>query len=203
MRDWSNWPEEYYKTTDREERFQILQERMESEESDTKDKIRKRFWEQRYAKREKMPEGVDYFIRSWMDLYFVSKKPDSKWLHKQHVENVEDALKNMGFSLAEEFGPEGKEVLYEELCHGVSFYIDICRRDSKYNSQLLGIIKVKPDDLVEKIANELWRVSVLIPQKLGFEKEFQVLEKVCAEMFWKTFPKYIKDENIKLKRPEN
>ena len=75
MRDWSNWPKEYYDTTEREERLAILKERLESGEADEKDRIRMKFWELRYAQRDKMPEGVDYFIRSWMNMYFTSKKP--------------------------------------------------------------------------------------------------------------------------------
>lgn len=44
MRDWSNWPKEYYETTEREERLAILKERLESEEADEKDRIRMKFW---------------------------------------------------------------------------------------------------------------------------------------------------------------
>ena len=54
MRDWSTWPEEYYKTTDPEERYEILTERLESGEAEEKDQIRMKFWELRYAKREKI-----------------------------------------------------------------------------------------------------------------------------------------------------
>ena len=202
MKDWTNWPEEYYQSTDREERLEMLKERLESSEAEKKDEIRMEFWNLRYKQREKMPEGVDYFIRSWMDLYFVSKKPDSSWLHKQHVQSVEEAMDNMGFRLAEKFGAEGKEVLYDELCHGAQLYINLCRTDSKYTSQLIGLMKIKPDNLVEKIANELWKVCVNIPLYLGHRKEFALLERACTEMFWKTFPKYVIDQHIKLQRPE-
>ena len=33
-RDWSSWPQEYYSTTDRDERKKLLQERLESGTAD-------------------------------------------------------------------------------------------------------------------------------------------------------------------------
>ena len=43
MRDWSKWPQEYYETTEREERLEMLRERLKSEEADEKDQIRMKF----------------------------------------------------------------------------------------------------------------------------------------------------------------
>ena len=65
MRDWSKWPQEYYETTEREERLEMLRERLKSEEADEKDQIRMKFWELRYGQREKMPcgSGRSYFHR--------------------------------------------------------------------------------------------------------------------------------------------
>ena len=82
-RDWSSWPQEYYSTTDRDERKKLLQERLESGTADEKDQIRMKFWELRYKTRAKMPVGVDYFIRSWMNLCFVARKPGNKFQLKQ------------------------------------------------------------------------------------------------------------------------
>ena len=84
MQDWSNWPEAYYATTEREERLSLLEARLQSGEADEKNQIRKKMWELRYQKRDKMPEGVDYFIRSWMELFFISKKM-GKMFHKKEV----------------------------------------------------------------------------------------------------------------------
>ena len=47
MRDWSNWPKEYYEKTDREERLTVLKERLESGDADEKDRIRIEFWKLR------------------------------------------------------------------------------------------------------------------------------------------------------------
>ena len=49
-RDWSSWPQEYYSTTDRDERKKLLQERLESGTADEKDQIRMKFWELRDRK---------------------------------------------------------------------------------------------------------------------------------------------------------
>ena len=42
-KDWSNWPQEYYDTTDREERKNLLQQRLETPAADKKDEIRMKF----------------------------------------------------------------------------------------------------------------------------------------------------------------
>ena len=200
MRDWSKWPQEYYETTEWEERLEMLRERLKSEEADEKDQIRMKFWELRYGQREKMPEGVDYFIRSWMEMFFISKKLGSSWLKQQHLKSLEIVKKDFGFELAKEYGTAGEEVLYQELCHGVGFYMELCRRDSKYNTQLLGIVKLKPERLVEKIGNELWKISVEVPQTLEQGAEFAPLAAACKDVFWAQYPKYKKDEAIKLER---
>lgn len=199
-RDWSNWPQAYYETTDKEERKTLLEERLASPEADESDQLRKKLWELRYKTRAKMPVGVDYFIRSWMDLYFVSRKPGNRFQLKQQQETIRAVKKDMGFELAAEYGAVGEEVLYQELCHGVSFYIQLCRDDSKYNSQLLGIMKLKKDNLVEKIGNELWNISTVVPQTFRVEKEFALLKKACQDTFWKEYPKYVNDDVIKLER---
>lgn len=200
MRDWSNWPKEYYEKTDREERLTILKERLESGDADEKDRIRMEFWKLRYAQRDKMPEGVDYFIRSWMNMYFISKKPGAWWLKKQQIKELEEIKRDFGFELAKENGKDGEEVLYEELCHGVKFYIGLCKTDSKYSTQLIGLMKMKPNRLVEKIGNELWKISSVVPETFGQEEEFAILAGACRDVFWKEFPKYKADEEIKLGR---
>lgn len=200
MRDWSNWPKEYYETTEREKRLAILKERLESEEADEKDRIRMKFWELRYAQREKMPEGVDYFIRSWMNMYFTSKKPGAWWLKKQQLKDLENAKQDFGFELAKGYGQAGAEVLYDELCHGVKFYIGLCKTDSKYSTQLIGLMKMKPNQLVEKIGNEIWKISSVVPEAFGQKEEFEIFEKACCDTFWNEFPKYKADEEIKLRR---
>lgn len=199
-KDWSNWPQEYYDTTDREERKNLLQQRLETPAADKKDEIRMKFWELRYKTRAKMPVGVDYFIRSWMELYFVSRKPGNKFQLKQQEEAIRQAKHDMGFELAAEYGDDGEEVLYQELCHGVALYMQLCRDDSKYNSQLLGIMKLKKNNLVEKIGNELWNVSTVVPKTFRVEKEFSMLKKACEDTFWKEYPKYVNDQEIKLER---
>ena len=100
-RDSERLPQEYYSTTDRDERKKLLQERLESGTADEKDQIRMKFWELRYKTRAKMPVGVDYFIRSWMNLCFVARKPGNKFQLKQQTEAIKEAKQDMGFELAE------------------------------------------------------------------------------------------------------
>ena len=109
----------------------------------------------------------------------------------------------MGFELAEECGELGQEVLYQELCHGVKLYMQICQEDGRYSTQLMGIMRLKKDHLVEKIGNELWQVSTVVPQTFKAEKEFALLKKACEDVFWKKYPKYVEDREIKLERLED
>ena len=201
MQDWSNWPEAYYATTEREERLQILEARLNSGEADEKDQIRKKMWELRYQKRDKMPEGVDYFIRSWMELFFISKKM-GKMFHKKerYAKDLVQIKNDFGFELAKEYGEAGEDVLYEELRHGVGLYIKLCQIDRQYGSVLCGIMKMKPKDLVIKIGNELHKITVEVPKFLEQEEEFALLTKACKEAFWNVYPEYRKEEAILLER---
>ena len=201
MQDWSNWPEAYYATTEREERLQLLKVRLQSKEADEKDKIRQKMWELRYQKRDKMPEGVDYFIRSWMEMFFISKKM-GKMFHKKesHAKDLVQIKKDFGFELAKAYGAIGEEVLYEELRHGVGLYIKLCQTDRQYGSLLMGIMKMKPKDLVVKIGNELHRLAVEVPKYLEQEEEFSLLTKATKEAFWMEYPDYSKEDTILLER---
>lgn len=199
-KDWSSWPESYYAPADREERLEILKERLKSGEADEKDQLRMKFWKLRYETRDKMPRGVDYLIRSWMELYFISRKPGNRWAKKQQAKDLEQVKQDLGFSLAREYGSMGEEVLYQELCNGIRLYIQLCQQDSKYNSQLLGIMKLKPEKLVEKIGNEFWKISTVVPESFGQEEAFRVFKKACEDTFWAAYPKYKKDMEIKLGR---
>ena len=201
MQDWSNWPEAYYATTEREERRSLLEARLQSGEADEKNQIRKKMWELRYQKRDKMPEGVDYFIRSWMELFFISKKM-GKMFHKKesHAKDLVQIKKDFGFELAKEYGAVGEEVLYEELCHGVGLYIKLCQIDRQYGSLLMGIMKMKPKDLAVKIANEIHKLTVEVPKYLEQEEEFALLTKAAKESFWKVYAEYNKEETILLEK---
>ena len=122
--------------------------------------------------------------------------------HKKesHAKDLVQIKKDFGFELAEEYGVAGKKVLYEELCHGVGFYIKLCQMDRQYGSLLMGIMKMKPKDLVTKIGNELNKLTVEVPKYLEQEEEFVMLTKAAKEVFWKEYPEYKKEEAILLER---
>lgn len=189
------WPETYYRETDRQKRKLLLEEHG-STRQDPADSLRMELWELRYQRRKGLPEGVDFFIRSWMELYFISKKP-GKIHRKSHLKTLEQVKKDLGFSLAGEYGDLGEEVLYQELCNGIRLYVELCRRDSKYNSALLGILKLKPERLIQKIAGEFWQIAVEIPEKYGMEEEFAVFRRACGDVFREEFPEAEKIPGIR------
>lgn len=201
MRDWSDWPKAYYTETKREDRLQMLEERLQSDLADEQDRIRRQMWDLRYQKRDKMPDGVDYFIRSWMEMFFLSQKMGKRFQKKErYVKELAQIKQDFGFDLIKPYGKAGEEVLYEELCNGVALYIKLCQTDRQYGSILCGLMRMKPKDLVSKIGNELHRITEELPAWLEAEEDFAPLARACREVFWREYPEYKKEETIRLER---
>lgn len=181
------WPEAYYRETDREKRRSLLEARLESGIPDKGDEIRLELWKRRYGTGDRLADGVDYFIRSWMRLYLLSGNPGRPG-GKRKKKELEQIRQDMGFFLAEEYGREGEEALYQEFCNGLRYYIQLCRKDKKYNSTVMGLVKLKPDRLAKKLGQEFLEVSVRLPEHFGMGQEFGLLKKACERVYREEFP---------------
>lgn len=179
-----NWPEAFYLPTDGEERKKALEraiaEGLESEENE----IRKEVLERRYGGQ----PGVDQFLAAWMNLMYYANVVRSGFMAKFHRKEMLKTQEMLCFDLVKKYGKKGEEVLFMELYHLIDFYIDICQRDKKYNGLILGLGTIKKEKMIEKIANDVYRVSYCISPVLDRMAEYDLLINAGTQCYYNRFP---------------
>ena len=71
---------------------------------------------------------------------------------KKRQREREKILKDWNFALAEQYGQEGQEALYQELHNMTELYLTICQDDKAYSSMILGLGKMNKNSLLSKMA---------------------------------------------------
>ena len=80
-----------------------------------------------------------------------------------------------------------QELVYQELVHAVRLYLSTCAEGS-YNTRFLGMVRLKPEQLVEKIVAEIYGVAYELPEKLGMAAQFAPLRRAAYEAFSAAYP---------------
>lgn len=186
----SAWPECYYRESDGLIRRSYLEEADRENLTPEENKIRHLLWERRYPG---LMEGSksnvkDAFLRSWFDFRYAADSVGSIFLSKKTEKQIEESLKSIGFSAVKEYGEMGEKLLYDELYHMAMLYISLCREDKNYGSLVFGMGKVSEDRLISRIATELARVAVYVPEMLNMTEECRLWTKAIEAAFRDAYP---------------
>lgn len=179
------WPQAYYLPTEGEERKVALERANAENLEPEKSEIRKLLWERRYGE----VEGIDRFLTGWMNLSYYANVVRSNFMARFHKKDMVLTQKMLCYDVVKSHGKLGEEVLFMELYHLVDFYIDICLRDKKYGGVVLGLGTLKKEKLIEKIANDIYRVCYCVPPALDIMDEHQLLVRAATQCFYHRFPK--------------
>ncbi len=173
----------YFEETDADKRKALL-DAIGKEEGDTPAcRLCGRLWEMRYVD-PKSGRRVDLFL--WELVELLCLYSTAGLMKKGNSRDAKKALDAMGISEAARYGAEGEAVLYEELCNAVRLYLRTC--DSKsYHKRLLGLMEMKEAEWQQKVARDMWRLSVGLPRRLAMEEEFSPLAKAVRDEFCRSF----------------
>ena len=183
--------DKYMKEPEREEREEILDELLKAEGDTPENQLRRKLWELRYERRGKDQPGVDYFIRGWVTMSFMTKggRGGGPTTKKRLEKELNSIRSDWGMAYIAEQGELGQKMFYQELYNMCTLYLDLCKRDRNFSTRILGLLKMKEDQLVDKIARNFYEVAVLTPKVLKCEEEFALFTKAACDVFYDNFPK--------------
>lgn len=193
------WPQAYYLPTDGAVRKTALDRAIAEGLEPNKDQIRSEIWERRYND----PAGVDRFLAGYMNLSYYVNVVKSSIMAKFHKKDIVQTQKFLCYDIPEKYGVNGEEILYLELYHLIDYYIDICFKDKKYSGLLMGLGTMKKESLINKIANDLFKVSFSLPAGLELAPAHVLFQKAATQCFYNRFPnnrKYFDAKIADLKR---
>lgn len=189
-----NWPYEYCHMTDAIERRILLNLAIEQELDPEGNKIRLELWNRRYPNAEKQyAKGktiVDESLKAWMALDIASADVYSLFGKKKVIREARKQLEILGKDFVSQYGKLGEQIYYEELYQLTWQYMRLCEDDRNYNTLLMGVGRLKPDEYANKVAQNIYRVCYKIPHVLDMQEEFSVFQKAAREAFYDMFPRY-------------
>ncbi|MFR1808838.1 MAG: DUF6553 family protein [Pygmaiobacter massiliensis] len=186
--EYAQWKNAYGKEYRLKARYAMLEEALqEDKEHQQEHLLRLRFWQQRYGDQPAQAKLPDRYVGVWMDMLY-SATNGSGWFGKKRLtRELTRNLTALGVEIAEESAC-AEEMLYEELCAMMRFYIYTCTKDGKYGSQLFGTMPLGEEKVMGKIADEITRVTRELPKQAGLSKEYTILYKAAKTAFEETFP---------------
>ena len=180
------WPARYYEEFDAEKRRWMLEEAIAIGEGDAaENELRRRLWDARYVRPRKNAPLADRYVALWLGL--------DRWrklgLAPRQVRAAEKELRETAaLLLPEETRTDpGRALLHCELVHAVRLYLKTCT-ESSYGTTLMGLMRMKSEQLIEKAAAETAEVTVLVPRWAGVEEAFAPLAPAAREAFTLVFP---------------
>ncbi len=181
-----NWPDDYYASQDPEKRKIMLDQAIAQKLAPKEDEIRRILWNKRYNGR----PGVDEFLACYIDLQFFAKSVTSdrglRW-HKKEYKRVLDML---GQELVDQYGEMGAELVYLEIYHTIERYIDSCATDKRYSTMILGLGHLKDEQIIRKIALELYGICNNVAPAITESEEFKRFRQAARDCFCAKYPEY-------------
>lgn len=190
-----NWPSSYYHLEEPMERKALLDLAIESEIDPVGNEIRLLLWNRRYPKGEKLAAKgkmvLDMFVRTWMLLDVTSGRLNSRFRHKKLLKDTKKQLEFLGLDVIETYGKKGIRILYEEMYQLVYYYMKLCAEDRTYGTIILGLGKLNQELYAKKVAENIYRVCYKVPDVLGLQNEFAILQMAAQDAYSEMFPKYL------------
>lgn len=181
----TSWPERYYEEFDPERRRGLLNEAMAAGEgAAAENEIRRRLWELRYVQPRKNAPLADRYIALWLAL--------DRWrkagLAPRKARAACKELEKMAFLLHPE-GDAGlvQPLLHSELTHAVQLYLTTCVQ-SNYGTMLMGMMRMKDEQIAGKAAKEVAEVTLAVPRWAGLDEAFAPLAPAARDAFALVFP---------------
>jgi len=106
---------------------------------------------------------TDLFIRAFVIILSTSEQGVNMFNRKSREKEFMSYMNDLGLA---EYGnrTEEEQAVYREEWHAFAKrYIDICRQDKNYGSTVFGLLKMKKNQVVNKIENDINIVTKVYP----------------------------------------
>lgn len=178
----------YYQEIDKNKRKVLLEQAIKEDHLNREDALRQEIWNRRYKRREREPEGVDYYIRGWMSVVYLKRQGSSVFGRRREQKEIQKIKEDWNLDFLQGMGDSGEKILYQELYNMVKCYINLCMNDRNYCSYFMGMMQMNQKKLTGKIAEEVSEVSVHAPRILQMEDGFRILQDAASDAFTDMFP---------------
>ena len=181
------WPQCYYDELDARRRKEMLDSAIENGEGNPEENaVRQKLWALRYGQPKKNMPPADGYAGLWITMNLWRRDTASRFRVRAAVKELGGMLRQLGIDAPQASGLE-QELVYQELVHAVRLYLSTCAEGS-YNTRFLGMVRLKPEQLLEKIVAEIYGVAYELPEKLGMAAQFAPLRRAAYEAFSAAYP---------------
>ena len=182
------WPESYYLENDPDRRWELLQNAAEKGQIDPQEKaLREELWQRRYGKkRAKKGASGDGYIGFWLTLSLNLQDINSRFRRRAMAGEIRRKAEQLGIDATRLEGRE-RELVDRELHHAMRLFYTTCT-EGNYGTQVFGLMRMKADRLVGKIAGDVYATVYLLPQRLEMSERFALLQRAAYDEFCDRYP---------------
>lgn len=185
----TEWPKSYYAEKDGKKRKTLLDQAMQDNPEDIANQCRTILWESRYLIKGEVPkQPADLYLGIWMDLVYLAHKKAGIFGNKGTAKELKKCIERLGMDRILQYGEAGEEVLYQEFYHLCMFYYNICSTDRSYGTKFMGLIPMKGDDVIIKLADEVAKVAYRLPISVNMQKDLKFFTRAATQAFYDSFP---------------
>lgn len=169
------WLKQFYAEIEPLKRKKYLEKLLASKYDEEDCQKLSQLWDLRYKTSR---QGVsDSFMGAWLELNFVSDNINSLLMAKSNKKLIQKALNKLCLVGKNRFT---EQMLYRELKNLLFCYITVSLKD--FRKRVMGIkIRTEQKTVNRRIEDNIHKITTVLPQKYGHEKEFSILTRVANE----------------------
>lgn len=178
------WPLHYYEINDIDERERVLLEVLAEHPDSADDRRRLEILRKRFPDKGRLRgQRKDVFMEAWM-MTLVTGRSSINFFNRRFVEKqVRNNLSALMIGTEDEDNIVYDPILAAEWSDFAARLIRACAEDKNYGSTAFGMIHLKDETLLDKIASEIDEVTHRIPLRFHMEKQCRQFRNVVRETF--------------------
>ena len=184
---YTNWLEGYNMSVTGEEKKKYLDMGL-AEDASPENLLRKKLWEVRFTQKGKIT-GYDSFMALWMELGYEQKQMGHFFFKGRTKKKMAKLAE--GFMFTEGTTEALQDVLFREYVNLVAIYISLCQKDKNYKSIVLGVGTMKDENLLYKIAEDVYNTGCGSAILSGMTEQYELLMRASKSAFLDAFPQDI------------
>jgi hypothetical protein len=133
----------------------------------------------------------DLLIGLWSMLLFHAQNSNTKWSINRARKDIGGFFLDKKWAQAlEQAGDQRSRLIASELLDSADVFLKTCRDDSKYGSRLMGVMRMQPQDIARKAANDMLGTVIRYLLKIGEPGESAAIIHAIVMGYPRAFPDY-------------
>lgn len=181
------WPECFYREGDAAVRLALLNEADKQGLTKEDNVIRRQLLEKRYPaikKAGKMTKA-DVGLRLWLTISFAGDTIKGDKVARRSEKDILKEAKILGLDSLQ--GDQAERLLYRELYHIAFLYFNLSMGDKQYSSIILGFGHMSDKKVAQKLARDLAKVAVFVPDIVKFP-HYEIWKEALCDAYRDGFP---------------